>query len=639
MKTAFIFVLYKTPKSEAERLKKEINELGLSDYSIYFIDNTENNKGYAAGVNEGIKKGLTNGADLFVVANPDMSFANLRGQSLFEAAKYFDIWGFAMRQEEKIYYGGEVDKLRMSGGLIDKRPSSRFASTDFVSGSLMFIKKKVIDKVGLFNESYFLYYEEVDYCWRAKRAGFKIGIDSRSLYDHFEVSKENPTKNYYLFRNRLKFLLKYGSLKQKTYELIRAPKTIYEEVIKRPFYLNFFSLNLSSLVNKVLHFFLFLLLIRSFAPAEYAVYTLAWTHIGLLLPLLDFGTTSYGLVYLPEQDQKKSSTLFSFRIFLSIITLILTISLAFVFRYPPQIMLAIILTSIVILANTFSGSFLIFSSVAEKSYLVSLVSMIFQIFLVLTTIVVVLMSQNIIGVFVVIFVLYSLYGFANFILIKRQFPNLKFQFDWPSWFKIGKKSLVFLVISLLASFYSKADVLLLNFLKGTRDVGIYSAGYKFLDAFMFMVTAYNISAMPMFSRFVREKKKAIFTTKIKKDLILLTGLGGGAAVAVFILAPVVLPIFMKGDYNSSISVLRIIIFALPLILLTSVSLNGLYALGKAKSIIYLFSFQLAYNLVMNYSFIPSFGFVAPAWITLGGETINTVISFIILKYAIDKSFH
>jgi len=96
---------------------------------------------------------------------------------------------------------------------------------------------------------------------------------------------------------------------------------------------------------------------------------------------------------------------------------------------------------------------------------------------------------------------------------------------------------------------------------------------------------------------------------------------------------------MKGDYQSSIAVLKIIIFSLPLILLTSVSLNGLYAIKYAQTVIFLFLFQLAYNVIMNYIFIPRFGFIAPAWITLGGETINTIISFVILKHVIDKNFH
>lgn len=171
MKTAFIFVLYKTSQSEINRLKKEVKELNTSCYKLYFIDNSSNRQGYAEGVNAGIKKGLKDGCDLFAIANPDITLVKS-----VELAKLnpFDIWSYTMHQQGNNYYGGMIDKWRMSGGLIDKKPNRRFCETDFVSGSLMFIKKKVIDKIGFFDESYFMYYEEVDYCYRAKKAGFKI---------------------------------------------------------------------------------------------------------------------------------------------------------------------------------------------------------------------------------------------------------------------------------------------------------------------------------------------------------------------------------------------------------------------------------------------------------------------------------
>jgi hypothetical protein len=41
MKIAFIFVLFKTPKEEVERLKKEVKNLNIKDYQAYFIDNTD----------------------------------------------------------------------------------------------------------------------------------------------------------------------------------------------------------------------------------------------------------------------------------------------------------------------------------------------------------------------------------------------------------------------------------------------------------------------------------------------------------------------------------------------------------------------------------------------------------------------
>ena len=641
MKTAFIFVLYKTPQSEINRLKKEVRKLMILDYNLqpttynlYFINNSSNGQGYAEGVNSGIKKALKDGCELFAIANPDITLVkSVKSVEPVESAKLnpFDIWSYTMHQQGKNYYGGMIDKWRMSGGLIDKKPNRRFCETDFVSGSLMFIKKKVIDKIGFFDESYFMYYEEVDYCYRAKKAGFKIGIDSKISYEHFEVSQDDPQKEFFLFKNRLKFLFKFGSLKQKIYELIRIPKTVFEEIKKRPFYLNFISLNISSIVNKILHFVLFLILINYFRPEEYAVYTLAWTQIGLLLPLLDFGTTSYGLVHINNLINKKIRELFSLRFYLSLITFILTIILAILFHYPTSILIPIILISFVIFANMLSGTYLILTSIKQKSYLVSLVSMIFQISLVISLIAGVLITKQLMPVFIITFVLYNLYSLVNFFLVRREVGRLSLKIDLKQWSIIIKKSFVFLLISLLAGFYSKVDVLILNFIKGREAVGIYSASYRFLDALMFVVTAYNVSSMPLFSKLAKEKKGNIFVNKIKKDVILVFAIGMFVALGFYFLGPIILPLVYKTTYFQSIQVLRIIIFALPLILLTSVFLNSIYALGKAKTIIYIFLFQLIFNIGLNLYFVPKFSFFGSAYITLLGEAINTLLTFVVLR--------
>jgi len=438
-------------------------------------------------------------------------------------------------------------------------------------------------------------------------------------------------KEFFLFKNRLKFLFKFGSLKQKIYELIRIPKTVFEEIKKRPFYLNFISLNISSIVNKILHFVLFLILINYFRPEEYAVYTLAWTQIGLLLPLLDFGTTSYGLVHINNLINKKIRELFSLRFYLSLITFILTIILAILFHYPTSILIPIILISFVIFANMLSGTYLILTSIKQKSYLVSLVSMIFQISLVISLIAGVLITKQLMPVFIITFVLYNLYSLVNFFLVRREVGRLSLKIDLKQWSIIIKKSFVFLLISLLAGFYSKVDVLILNFIKGREAVGIYSASYRFLDALMFVVTAYNVSSMPLFSKLAKEKKGNIFVNKIKKDVILVFAIGMFVALGFYFLGPIILPLVYKTTYFQSIQVLRIIIFALPLILLTSVFLNSIYALGKAKTIIYIFLFQLIFNIGLNLYFVPKFSFFGSAYITLLGEAINTLLTFVVLR--------
>ncbi|HWA83793.1 MAG TPA: glycosyltransferase, partial [Fimbriimonadaceae bacterium] len=45
---------------------------------------------------------------------------------------------------------------------------------DWVSGAAFLVRKEVIDKVGLFDEAYFMFCEDVDWCWRTWKAGFKV---------------------------------------------------------------------------------------------------------------------------------------------------------------------------------------------------------------------------------------------------------------------------------------------------------------------------------------------------------------------------------------------------------------------------------------------------------------------------------
>ena len=310
--------------------------------------------------------------------------------------------------------------------------------------------------------------------------------------------------------------------------------------------------------------------------------------------------------------------------------------MAILFHYPTSILIPIILISFVIFANMLSGTYLILTSIKQKSYLASLVSMIFQICLVISLIAGVLITKKLMPVFIITFVFYNLYSLVNFFLVRREVGSLSLKIDLKQWSIIIKKSFVFLLISLLAGFYSKVDVLILNFIKGKQAVGIYSAGYRFLDALMFVVTAYNVSSMPLFSKLAKEKKKKIFINKIKKDVTLVFAIGMFVALGFYFLGPIILPLVYKNTYFQSIQVLRIIIFALPLILLTSVFLNSIYALGKAKTVIYIFLFQLIFNIGLNLFFIPKFSFFASAYITLLGEAINTLLTFVVLRSVLKR---
>ncbi|MBT8308265.1 MAG: glycosyltransferase family 2 protein [Maribacter sp.] len=76
----------------------------------------------------------------------------------------------------------------------------------WATGACMFIKSEVYKDLGGFDEDYFAHQEEVDLCWRAKNAGYKIYYIGASKVYHLggsTLSNMNPKKTYLNFRNSL----------------------------------------------------------------------------------------------------------------------------------------------------------------------------------------------------------------------------------------------------------------------------------------------------------------------------------------------------------------------------------------------------------------------------------------------------
>ncbi len=89
--------------------------------------------------------------------------------------------------------------------------------TAFVHGAAMMIRNAAIAKAGLMAENFFLYYEEMDWCERFKKAGYVIEANMQALIYHKEsisVGKNSLLKEYFMNRNRILFIRRNGSFMQ-----------------------------------------------------------------------------------------------------------------------------------------------------------------------------------------------------------------------------------------------------------------------------------------------------------------------------------------------------------------------------------------------------------------------------------------
>jgi len=81
----------------------------------------------------------------------------------------------------------------------------------WATGAAVMFRRSALDEVGLLDEQFFMHMEEIDLCWRLKRAGYRIRVNPRSTVYHIgggSLPYGNSRKAYYNFRNSLLMLYK-----------------------------------------------------------------------------------------------------------------------------------------------------------------------------------------------------------------------------------------------------------------------------------------------------------------------------------------------------------------------------------------------------------------------------------------------
>ncbi|MDP3057772.1 MAG: glycosyltransferase family 2 protein [bacterium] len=177
------------------------------------------NAGFAGGNNPGIEYAVKNKSDYVLLLNNDTIVGPGFLEKLVkvgESDRNFGIIG------PKIYYETDKNRIWFGGGYfswlgggrhmefdkIDDKPlDETIKEVDFMTGCSLLIKREVIEKIGPMNEDFFLYYEDTEWCLRARKNGYKI-IYAPSSHIWHKVSrsvkpKTNPVVHYYHIRNAL----------------------------------------------------------------------------------------------------------------------------------------------------------------------------------------------------------------------------------------------------------------------------------------------------------------------------------------------------------------------------------------------------------------------------------------------------
>ncbi len=228
-----------------------IEELAPYEGTVTLIRNRKN-LGYAGGNNVGIDQAIRRQADYIWILNPDI---RPKPEALSLLVDTMDRDTSIAAVGPRICYRDNPDTVYSDGGLvfpeqgylvvhknsgktIHELNEPRVSLVDYANGSAILLRTRALEEIGTFREDFFLYYEETEWCLRAKRHGRTIATDHGATVYH-QPSRKGFRYHFFMARNRI-LLAKVR--RQYLMQTCRLELSLLRRYFRRPFHPNLLHL-------------------------------------------------------------------------------------------------------------------------------------------------------------------------------------------------------------------------------------------------------------------------------------------------------------------------------------------------------------------------------------------------------------
>lgn len=242
-----VVVLNWNGRDDTVRCVESVQRLRYPNFTVVVVDNgstdgsvktlserftgleileTGSNLGYAGGNNVGLAWSARRGADFVLILNndtivePDMLTELIRVAGGDRTIGVVGPKVLCEPDRRFIYSCGESQSLwfnrrRIATGRPDGDVETDPRDVDYVVGCAILVSRDFIERVGPLDEVFFAYYDEVDWCFRGRRLGFRVVCAPAAVvYHRGEASSGkglNPITAYYRTRNWVYFMRKHAS--------------------------------------------------------------------------------------------------------------------------------------------------------------------------------------------------------------------------------------------------------------------------------------------------------------------------------------------------------------------------------------------------------------------------------------------
>lgn len=209
-------------------------------HSLRLFQN-KTNLGFAKAANQGVRFAIKHEAERILLINQDAFIKNKDFWVLVENQNNIVSPIIKFKRNSRFVYdlGGKLDWRIVRPYHLEKliKPNE-ISDIDYVSGCCMLIDTLVFKKIGYFDENFFLYFEDVDFCLRASKAGLYVGVEQNAivLHDFVEKDQKSIRAVYHLIKSHLIFINKWAQFSNRAIA-----------------YFYWFLISLKIVLNKLIH--------------------------------------------------------------------------------------------------------------------------------------------------------------------------------------------------------------------------------------------------------------------------------------------------------------------------------------------------------------------------------------------------
>jgi O-antigen/teichoic acid export membrane protein len=385
------------------------------------------------------------------------------------------------------------------------------------------------------------------------------------------------------------------------------------------------------LVGTVLGLVTISIMTRHLGAAGYGDFTTAMSFLQVFGTIVDFGLTLTMLTMLskPGADEDKvASNIVTLRVISGVLFMALAPIVALAFPYSGAVKTSILIGTMSFLAITMTQ---VMSSIFQRhlrGWTSAMIEMLGRAALLGMMVWVIASGRGLIAAVVAV----TLSNVAQVVLsfvFARGLVRLRPAFDLSLWREVVRDSWPVGVSIMFNLIYLKGDVIIMSLYRSSAEIGLYGAAYKVLDVLTVIPVIFMGALTPHLTASWHGGDRGTFARRLRLAFDALSMMAIPLAIGAVAVSRDVMVLVSGAEYAEAGKYLAILIFGAAAVFWNALFNFTIVALGMQKKMILAFAIDALLSLGLYFAFVPIYGAVAAAWVTVFSEVLIAVIAMVV----------